>query len=147
LSRAVLDASAVLSWLIPAQSTSSAYRFLAESSDAAFAAPAVFELEVRNSLLRLERQGRIGADRYDSALLELELLDLSFEAAIDRARNVSLAALARRERISLFDAHYLDLALLRGASLASRDRGLLSAARRHGVPVHDLRDDPDDDAD
>lgn len=135
----MLDASVALAWLVPAQATEAASLFLAGYSDPGFAAPAVFDLEVRNSLLRLERSAALRPIRYEAALLELGLLDIELETPISTARNVALAALARRERISLFDAHYLDLALLRGADLASRDGGLLAAAQRHGVRTQDLR--------
>jgi predicted nucleic acid-binding protein len=52
---------------------------------------------------------------------------------------VRLIALARPERLSLFDAAYLDLALREGVAIASRDSPLIEAAGRRGLEVNDLR--------
>ncbi|WP_206437042.1 hypothetical protein [Paracoccus haematequi] len=43
--------------------------------------------------------------------------------------------LARRLRLTVYDALYLELALRQGASLASLDTALLAAARAEAVPV------------
>jgi len=50
----------------------------------------------------------------------------------------ALITAAQAASLSLFDTAYLGLALELGAELASRDVGLLAAARRYGVIVRDL---------
>jgi predicted nucleic acid-binding protein len=50
-----------------------------------------------------------------------------------------IAALARRTRLSLFDASYLALALDQSWPLASRDEALLTVASEAGVECFDLR--------
>ncbi len=44
-------------------------------------------------------------------------------------------ALARTERLTTYDAAYLELAMRRGIPLATQDRGLREAGRRLGVEV------------
>lgn len=44
-------------------------------------------------------------------------------------------ALARRHQLTVYDAAYLELALRRGALLATFDRALANAARAEKVPV------------
>jgi predicted nucleic acid-binding protein len=44
-------------------------------------------------------------------------------------------ALAREQKLSTYDASYLDLAMRRALPLATRDAGLAHAAQRCGVPL------------
>jgi len=133
----VLDASAALSWILPRQATSAAEALLDRSNALNFEAPDVFEWEIRNVLLRMERRGALPEGDYDEALaiygdLAVRLSPPVFE--IER-----LAVLARRARFSLFDAAYLALALDRDWALASRDEILLTVAKAAGVECFDLR--------
>jgi len=45
------------------------------------------------------------------------------------------AALARQYRLTVYDAAYLELAMHRGASLATTDQALAQAAKAAGVPL------------
>lgn len=132
----VIDASVALAWLIPSQATSATDLFLAEVVTPRIA-PAVFPWEVANVLLRRVRQGAISQGRWPIILAEWESLGISLADPVDVD---PLLPFALAEQISLFDASYLALAVELDAELASRDAGLLAAARRCGVPVHDLRD-------
>ena len=132
----VLDASAALARLLPSQSTPASLAFFSTELPHLIA-PAIFEFEARNALLRAERRGFAYPDVVDEASEQLALMvELQPWATGNTAR---LLNLARREILSLFDAAYLDLARVEGAALASRDGPLLAAAARLGVPTHDLR--------
>ena len=50
-----------------------------------------------------------------------------------------VAAFARIVGLSLFDACYLQQALVEGCGLASRDAGLLQACEKAGIETFDLR--------
>jgi predicted nucleic acid-binding protein len=90
-------------------------------------------------MLRWERSGWLDAARAKAAWAKLAtLVEIEPASSLDSAADEALA-LARVERLSLFDAFYLDLAMRLGATLASRDAALLAAAGRRGVPVEDLR--------
>ena len=49
--------------------------------------------------------------------------------------NAVVLDLARRHRLTVYDAFYLELALRHGASLASLDAALLGAAKAEGVQI------------
>jgi predicted nucleic acid-binding protein len=133
----VLDASAALSQVLRTQTTAASDAFFKTASQTI--APSIFAWEVRHVLLKAERMGRIDAEGLNEGVLVLEGLAeirASNDGAADFAR---LIAIARAENLSLFDAAYLDLAITERASLASRDVGLLDAAKRRGVKFVDLR--------
>ncbi len=126
----VVDASACLSWVLMSQRTVAATSFLRAADDKDFAAPFVFQWETQNVLLRLLRKGSLTEPEYEAAANAIDDYDIAFGEPFASDR---LEPLARRERLSLFDAAYLALALEGDAELASRDQDLLSAAARHGL--------------
>lgn len=137
----VVDASAALAWLLKSQSTQPAFAFLAASDDKTFLAPAILPWEVHNALLSVERRGLMSRREHDRALAFLDALSLEIEDQIS-ARDVRAQMdFARSAGLSLFDSAYLSLSLVRGCALASKDGGLLRAARSAGVTCHDLRDE------
>lgn len=135
VSAVVIDASAVLAWLLPTQASEAGDRFLLEPPGK-FIAPAVMAWEVGNVLLNLRHRGRLAAEDYAEAMRFIE----AFEIAVAPPHPPEwVEALAVRETLSLFDACYLAQAEVEEAGLASRDRELLTAAQRRGVSVWDLQ--------
>ena len=133
----VVDASAALAWLLPSQSTTVALEFLGDAGSMTFEAPAIFEWEVRNVLLTMERRGPLAGQRYDKALADYDELQIRLNPLTGEIWN--LAAFAREVRLSLFDVCYLALAVDRNWALASRDDALLRVAAGSGVECFDLR--------
>lgn len=133
----VLDASAVLSTLVPGQATSAAREFFAHA-DTDWLAPSLIRLEVRNALARLERRGALapGAADADLALLESEI---DFAEAPDAIALARIVDTSRGLALSVYDATYLELARATKAELVSRDSALLLAAGTSGVMVRDVR--------
>ena len=136
MSRLVVDASAALAWILPQQATARASAFSAELHRYDLIAPAIFEWEVFN-ILNLHRGRRISEARYQQALETLVAAQIAVTAPESPQR---LTELAHAERLSLFDAAYLDLADAQGADVVSRDETLLTACAGRSVPIHDLRD-------
>ena len=93
--------------------------------------PLLFWYEVRSVLMRYEFNGRIPYGQTEELLLPLERLNLTLDFSHDEA--VTLA-LARKHRLNVYDASYLETAMRRGAELATFDDRLANAARREGVP-------------
>jgi predicted nucleic acid-binding protein len=95
-------------------------------------APALWWFEVRNALVQGERRGR-----FDQSGTGRFLRGLSrFAISIDRVpEERSVFDLARRHRLSVYDAAYLELARRRGFPLATLDNGLDAAARAEAVPL------------
>lgn len=132
----VIDASAALAWVLVSQATPASRVFLSEAGDHVLVAPFIFGWEVKNVLLGALRTGRLSLETYEEAIDTLEEMDIRSGETFSE-QHVELLAMS--ERLSLFDAAYLDMALETGAGLASRDRALLVACTRMGVPVFDLR--------
>jgi len=118
------------SWLLPGEEhavSRTAFERLTQDDGVA---PALWWFEMRNLLIVNEGRGRIDADRTSRALSLLASLPivLDFEA-----NEEDLLGLARRHRLTVYDAAYLELALRKGADLASLDTALVAAARADGV--------------
>jgi predicted nucleic acid-binding protein len=103
----------------------------AERFDGLFA-PWLFWAEIRNILVMNERRGRIEATEVDVTIPALEKLRITLDTTPSSA---TVMDLARRHRLTVHDALYLELAQRRGAALATLDRALAEAARAEGVAV------------
>lgn len=94
--------------------------------------PAVFRFELSNAIAIGMRAGRIAEERAH-ALLEMVLgLDWQIDHPDPLAFGVMLE-LARRHRLTIYDAAYLELAMREMCPLATRDDALARAARSEGV--------------
>jgi predicted nucleic acid-binding protein len=94
--------------------------------------PVLWWFEVRNVLIVNERRGRVSEAETARVLRDWSKLDI----AIDRSPDENaVIALARRHRLTVYDAAYLELALRHGIELATLDVALAAAARREGVAV------------
>ena len=91
--------------------------------------PPIFWYEIRNALVRAERQRRI--DRDESADFLERMADLIEE---DYGRDeMGVLDLARQHRLTVYDAAYLETAMRRQAVLATFDQELAAAARVEGI--------------
>jgi predicted nucleic acid-binding protein len=135
----VIDASVALSWATASQKTAAADTLLQQVGTDPFIAPSLFAYEIRNALLGLERRGRISSANVDMAVAVLLHQTVRVEAAPDEAVLSATFLIARDQRISFYDAAYLELAVRQRASLASRDEALLAAAAQRAVTTLDVR--------
>lgn len=130
----VVDASVAASWLFDDEDDPRAERALDALAARPGVVPALWQLEMRNILLVAWRRGRL--DREGMAARVAALGDLPLEG--DEAPDLDRAlALAEARGLSVYDAVYLELALRRGAALASLDARLLAAAAAEGVETVD----------
>lgn len=131
----VLDASIALAWCFEDEASPETDAVAEEVRRHGAVTPGLFPLEIGNILLQAERKGRLSAS---AVALRLELLGqlaitTDTETAMRAGRDI--LALARAHRLTTYDAAYLELALRKGATLATRDTELAAAARSLGVPV------------
>jgi predicted nucleic acid-binding protein len=99
--------------------------------------PTLWPLEVLNAFLSAERRRRIvPADtrRFLALVAELPIVVATSE---DVVRWSALADLARRHRLTAYDAAYLDLSLQLGLPLATLDDALRAAAKSVGVTIYE----------
>lgn len=99
-------------------------------SDETAVVPGIFWHEMRNVLLVAERRGRISPDATERHLNRLRILPLVTDYDQDDAQNL---ALARRHALSSYDAAYLETAKRRGATIATLDAKLATAAAAEGI--------------
>jgi predicted nucleic acid-binding protein len=130
----VLDASIVLGWMLPDEDTPAADAVIARLLEQRAQAPSLLALEVSNALLQAERRGRLARGDHDALRAAFGALPIAFDApdldALDRT-----VGLARRHRLTVYDAAYLELASRRGFPLASLDAALRAAATRERIAL------------
>ncbi|MBY0611798.1 MAG: type II toxin-antitoxin system VapC family toxin [Beijerinckiaceae bacterium] len=123
----VIDASIALRWCFADEAMPATDAINQRvASDGAFV-PAIWRLEVANTLLQPERRGRITQPEIAKSLTMLR--DLAIETdqeTVGHAFRETLM-LARAHRLTASDACYLELALRRGLPLATLDNELAAA--------------------
>jgi predicted nucleic acid-binding protein len=112
-----------------------AARALEELASVQATVPALWYTEVANGVLRGERQAVISPAQTAFFLNELAHADIVADDLTARRRQAAVLDLARIYGLTAYDATYLELAMRRGARLATFDRKLAEAARAAGVPL------------
>ena len=101
--------------------------------------PTVWSLEVANVLTRAEAKGLTTEARSEAFLAMVQRLDISLDIASTGQALGNTLQLARRYKLSAYDASYLELAMREGLPLATLDEDLIKAARRAGVKRFDTK--------
>ena len=97
--------------------------------------PAHCRVETSNGLLVAERRKRITQSDVTEALGLLGALPLTTDAETATKAGGETIALARQYGLTIYDAAYLELAMRRGATLATNDLELAKAAQAAGVAL------------
>ncbi len=131
----VLDASVTMSWCFEDEVSIYAESVLAHLRRSDAVVPSIWPMEVANTLLIGERRGRVVQAKTEALLEGLRGLSIRVDNSPPLETWNSAVALARAQRLSVYDATYLALALRRGVPLATHDLQLCEAARDVGVPL------------
>lgn len=126
----VVDASAVAGWFLPDEGGMDPAALLA--GEERVAAPWLLWAELRNVLVVNERRGRIPAGIVEQAVEAVEGLGIELDTT---PSGPGVLALARRHRLTVYDALYLELALRARGRLATLDAALRRAAEAEDVAV------------
>jgi predicted nucleic acid-binding protein len=94
--------------------------------------PTLWWFELRNALVVNERRGRITEQQTARFLRNVERLAITIDGTPDES---GVLTLARRHRLTVYDAAYLELAVRNALPLATLDAMLATAARSEGVPL------------
>lgn len=131
----VVDASLIVALILREDNVTdptSVYDFLRTTQ---ISVPAHWPAEVANALWTNQRHGRLTADMVSAAA---EFL-VAFKPRIDVAPSIdrlpALVEFAQRERLTVYDAIYVQLALSTNASLATIDVDVRASARRLDIPL------------
>jgi predicted nucleic acid-binding protein len=134
----ILDASVALLWLVPQTNPSGIHYadlVLTELAKSQALVPSLFALEVANVVAKLESKGVVteaDSQRFIALLGQLNIATASETMAHALGETLNLA---RRYKLSAYDACYLELALRTGLPLATLDVDLARAATTAGVQI------------
>ena len=132
----VMDGSIALGFLLPDERPPQADRAIdALERGIPTWVPSHWALEVANGLLMAERRHRVSRADTAEALDVLGQLPIETDDETGRHAGGETAALARQYGLTIYDAAYLELALRRGASLATADAALAKAAKKAAVAL------------
>lgn len=128
----VLDASIAACWAFGDEDHDSATAALDRMRNDTALVPTLWWYEIRNILVVNERRGRITEASSARFLRALSRLRIEVDP---QPGDVIVMALARRYRLTVYDATYLELARRTAIPLATLDTALAAAATSEGVAI------------
>ncbi len=128
----VIDCSVAIAWVLSDEQHEIADLALSLLESGRGHVPALWKFEVLNVLLVAERRGRTTPAEVAESLHDLSKLVI--EEDHDPAEEAVLA-IARRCKLSAYDASYLELASRKKLPIATLDRSLQKAARTSEVEL------------
>jgi predicted nucleic acid-binding protein len=137
LSPVVVDASTALAWCFPDETSDYADGVLVALEGKTLLVPSIWSLEIANAILTGERRKRLNQPQIKQFTLLLENLAIVQDTRPVFSYITEVLPLARTHGLSAYDAAYLELAIRRGASLATLDGKLRKAAKQAGLNIFD----------
>lgn len=136
MSQLIIDASVVLNWLLPdeEETTSREVRDELLTAECVWV-PAHWRLEVSNALCMAERRKRLNSAGVAQAVALFAQIPVSIDPETNARATAESLSLARQHKLSVYDSAYLELALRRGAKLASLDEPLREVAKKVSVAI------------
>ena len=134
--RFVLDNSVTMRWFFGGgkpQDLAYAGKVLDAMQEAQALVPATWGLEVANVIVKAEEKALVTEARSGAFLEMLEDVDIEADPATFAHALSDTLQLARRYKLSSYDASYLELALRLGLPLATLNEDLQKAAKKAGV--------------
>lgn len=131
----VLDCSVTLAWLLPDEQSKPAQAVLDRVVASRAWVPALWRLEVANSLQMAVRRRRIDSAFRNASLADLALLNIQVDADTNGFAWSDTLQLADAHGLTLYDAAYLELARRLSLPLATLDSDLRRAAASCEVPL------------
>lgn len=129
----VLDASIALSWCFKDESTPQTISLLESLEFATAYVPEHWSLEVGNILITAEKRKRITSAKISEFLGLIENLNIEIDQETSSRGFHEILYLAQSEKLTTYDAAYLELAMRLGLPLATKDLALQQAAQNKGV--------------
>jgi predicted nucleic acid-binding protein len=136
--RFVLDNSITMRWLFKngrKQDLDYAFRLLAAMETSQALVPNLWHLEVVNVLVSAEEDGLLAEAESQTFLEHLRQMPIVTDPATAKAAFDNTVHLARRYRLSAYDAAYLELAIREEVALATLDGELRKAVTKAGVQL------------
>ena len=131
----VIDNSVVMSWCFKDEANKYTDIVLDSLVESYAVVPSISPLEVVNALFVSERRRRLSEADSIRFLTLLAQLPLTVEQEQSEKAMMRILALARKHKLSSYDASYLDLAMRKGLPIATLDKNLRAAAKRAQVAI------------
>ncbi len=129
----VVDCSVFLAWCLGDEEEPMAVDAMRQVAANGGVAPRIWWYELRNALLMNERRDRISPQQVADTLADSGALGIEMDDGHDESSTLELA---RRFRLTVYDAAYLEVALRRSLPLATLDQRLCRVALEIGVALH-----------
>ena len=126
----VVDASVTAAWALQEEDHPVALAAFERLKSDQAVVPILWWYELRNVLVVNERRGRIAPAEIELFLRDLANIEFNFDTMTNQ---VPVMSLARRHRLTFYDAAYLELAMRLRLPLATLDAALAAAARAEKV--------------
>jgi predicted nucleic acid-binding protein len=132
----VIDCSLTMAWYFKDEATPYTNAVRASLTTERAVVPALWPLEVANVLLMGERRKRSNQMRATKWLRFLSSLPIAIDGETPFRTFDQILNLARAQKLTTYDAAYLELAVRRSLPLGTLDRVLEKAARAVGVTIY-----------
>lgn len=129
MDRFVLDNSVVMAWCFEDEISDYAEKVLSALNSSAGLVPSIWPLEICNVLLVAERRRRLSKSASSRFLSLVNDLPIQVIQESPERMTKEIFVLARKQKLSTYDASYLDLAIRNNLPLATQDDKLRKAAK------------------
>jgi predicted nucleic acid-binding protein len=131
----ILDASVAIEWLLEENPKAVSFEVYDALSGRPLLVPSHWPLEIANTLRPDLRDNRISIADFHAIMERLDRLDIRVQAPLDFDEIGPLTQFAVAHKLTTYDAAYVQLALGQGATLATLDRAMRSAAMTLNIPL------------
>lgn len=131
----VLDASVTLGWCFEDEATPGTTLLLDKLDKFTAFVPEIWSLEIGNILISAERKKRITYAKITEFLSFLHNLNIQTDLETSARGFREIISLAHSEKLTTYDAAYLELSMRLGLPLATKDNDLAKAAKKIGIQV------------
>ncbi len=133
--RVVIDASAALTWCYADERTPESSSLLEYVNLNGAVVPQIWPMEVANALLVGEIRKRITNEGIAEQLDHFRKLPIEVDSSTANLAWKEIITIARQQRLTTYDASYIELANRLKLPLASRDKEMIGAAIRLGIDI------------
>ena len=131
----VLDASIALSWCFNDEASPETWKLLERLEQETAFVPSLWPLEIGNILVMAERRKRISYAHLVQCLELMDGLPIQIDEETAHYAFREIISLAHAEKLTSYDASYLELAMRLGLALATKDKALAKVAKKLGITL------------
>lgn len=129
----VLDCSVTMAWCFDDETTDYSEAVLDSLRSKSALVPVIWPLEVTNVLLMAMKRRRLTPVKAAGFLDRLNDLPIKLANSKPLSAMMSIFELGHEQKLTSYDAAYLDLALAHNIPVATMDRDLIKAAKAAGI--------------